>query len=162
QAGRDAVGSQIAVDADGDAVVTWMVHGTNYHIQARALSHTGELGPIQTLSRFGRDAYGARVGADAAGDALVTWDSFDGTNYRVDARLRSADGVLGPIQTLCTNAAFPEVAVDGTGGALITWEYYDGTKRQVQARFRSATGVLGPIQPLSNAGYGWTWPRVAV
>jgi hypothetical protein len=167
-AGQDAVGSQIAVDADGDAVITWSkFDGTTYRIQARTLSRTGTLGALQTLSRLGQSAFAARVGTDAAGDALVTWYNFDGTHYEVQARLRLTTGVLGPIQRLSNagqEAAFPEVAVDSNGGALITWEYYDGTNghRQVQARFRSATGVLGPIQTLSNAGNGWTWPRVAM
>ena len=44
-------GSQVAIDADGDAVFTWVRHdGSDYRVQARARSASGVLSAVQNLS----------------------------------------------------------------------------------------------------------------
>ena len=181
-AGQDAA-PQVAVDADGDAVFTWLrSDGTDYRIQARARSAAGTLSAVQTLSAAGQDASSPQVAVDADGDAVFTWLRFDGTNDRIQARARSAAGTLSAVQTLsagraergpaprsrstptatrCSPGALrrgelpgpgpgalrrrdperradplrrraerdePQVAVDADGDAVFTWERLDGTK----------------------------------
>jgi hypothetical protein len=171
--GLNADSPQVAVDPDGDAVFTWVrFDGTNYRIQARARSAAGALSPVQNLSAALQDAFDPQVAVDDAGNAIFTWGRSDGTNSRIQARGRSAGGVLGPVQTLSAagqNAAFPQVAVDGNGNAIFTWARFDGSNptfppccRLVQTRKRSAGGALGPIQTLSAAGRSAAEPQVAV
>jgi hypothetical protein len=81
-----------------------------------------------TFSAAGQDAFDPQVAVDGAGDAVAVWSRFDGTDYRIQARTRSAAGVLGPIQTLSgagQDAIDPQVAVDG--GGLAVWQRSDGT-----------------------------------
>ena len=55
--GQNAAKAQVAVDADGDALVVWERFDAGVlRVQARALSKTGALGPIQTLSAAGKNA----------------------------------------------------------------------------------------------------------
>jgi hypothetical protein len=164
-AGNDGFGPQVAVDADGDAVFTW-IGGTasDFRVKARARSTAGALGAVQTLSSTGV-ADAPQVAVDADGDAVFAWVRHDGVNYRIQARARSATGALGAVQTLSFvggDANAPRVAVDPNGDAVFTWQRFDGFGTRVQARARSATGVLGPVQTLSRAGRGAHDPRVAV
>ncbi len=167
-AGEDASGPQVAVDADGDAVFTWTRSG---RIQTRARSASGTLSAVQTLSPAVQGPFGAfqpEVAVDADGDAVFTWTGFDGANFRIHARARSAAGALSAGQTLSVagQSAFgltgPQVAVDANGNAVFTWERSDGTNGRVQARARSAAGALSPVQTLSPAGEEGSSPQVAV
>ncbi len=163
-AGHDAVSVEVAVNADGDAVFTWTrFDGEHYRVQARAQSAAGALSAVQTLSRAGEDVFEPEVAVDADGDAVFTWRRLDGADYRVQARARSAGGVLSAVQTLSAagqDAFAPQVAVDADGDAVFTWWRSDGASYRVQARARSAGGALSAVQTLS--GSNARYPEVAV
>jgi hypothetical protein len=151
-----AIGSaQVAVDADGDAVFAWALwDGANYRIQTRARSAAGVLSSVQTLSVAGWNALVPRVAVDADGDAVFTWVRYDGLNDRVQARARSAAGVLSPVQTLSRagqSAHDPHVTVDAAGNAVFSWEL-----ARVHARARSAAGSLSATQTLSSSNIGYS------
>jgi hypothetical protein len=165
-AGEDASMPQVAVDADGDAVLTWRrFDGTNNRIQARARSAAGTLSPVETLSTSGRNADTPQVAVDPAGDAVFSWSRSDGTNWRAQVRARSADGTLSAVKHLSPiagNAFYPQVGVDAGGDAVFVWERYDGANWRVQTLARSAAGTLSPVQTLSDAGQSALFPQVAV
>ena len=156
RAGQPADSQQVAVDADGDAVFTWLrSDGTHDRVQARALSATGTLSNIRTLSRAGQDAHDPQVAVDEDGDAVITWRRFDGTNTRIQASALSSGGVVTGPATLSDageDALHPDVAVTANGDAIITWDRFDGTDDRVQAMTRSAAGVLSVPYTLSDAG----------
>jgi hypothetical protein len=144
--GQPAFDPHVAVDADGDAVFAWVREDGSgtfccFRAQAKARSAAGTLSGVQTLSEAGQNAQSARVAVDADGDAVFTWERSDGTNVRVQARTRSANGALSrPVQTLSSagqDAKIPQVAVDTTGDAVATWRRSDGTNTRVQ-------GAVGP------------------
>jgi hypothetical protein len=57
-AGQEGRSSVVGVDADGDAVFTWMrFDGVHWRIQARARSAAGALSAVQTLSSSRDDAF---------------------------------------------------------------------------------------------------------
>ena len=152
QAGHDAYLPEVAVDADGDAVVVWKRWGSDRRVQARTLSATGVLGPIQTLSppaSLGPESTdnGPKVAVDRLGHAVVVWRNDD--NFRVQARSRSRAGVLGPIQTLSApvlhDTFYQKVAIDRRGNAVVTWVADTQEGQQIQARTLSAAGRLGRL-----------------
>ena len=115
------------------------------------------------LSGPGADS--PQVAVDPQGNAIFTWEKFDGSNTRIQARRRSAAGVLSPIQTLSAagqDAFAPQVAVDGAGNAVFTWSRFDGSNARIQARKRTAGGALTAVQTLSAAGQNANSPQVAV
>jgi hypothetical protein len=162
QAGQSAGSAQVGVDADGDAVVVWRrFNGFNFVIQARTRSATGVAGPLQEITATGQNASLPQVGVAANGDALIVWVRSDGTTSRVQARSRSAAGVLGPVQTLSpagVNASNPRVAVAPNGRSVIMWQLAD----RIQARARSAAGVLSAAQTLSGTGTTVQEPCVGI
>jgi hypothetical protein len=120
------------------------------------------------LSGAGQDAFSPQVAVDPNGNAVFVWLRYDGTTdcggspcSRVQARARSAAGVLSAVQTLSQAgkwAGAPHVAIDASGNAVFVWDRRDGATScpcQAEARARSAAGTLSAIQQLSVEGpYG--------
>jgi hypothetical protein len=163
-AGRDTFDPQVGVDAAGDAVFVWRrFDGTEYIIQSRVRFASGALGPIQTLSDPGQDAFDPQVAVDPAGDAIFAWRRSDGSNFRIQARARSAGGSLSAVQTLSgsgKDAFDPRVGVDSSGNSVFAWRRFSsGTSYNVQDRARSAGGSLSPVQTLGGDALQ---PQVAV
>jgi hypothetical protein len=165
-AGKDADISQVAVDRGGNAVVAWRAYdGANYRIQVRRRTASGGLSAVQTLSPAGRNAYDVQLAVDPFGNAVVVWQAFDGVNYRIQARRRTAAGNLSSVRTLSASgqdAEAPQVAVDGDGNAVVVWIRSDGSDERVQARRRTAGGSLSAVQTLSHAGQQAARPQVGM
>ncbi len=153
-AGQAAADPEVAVDADGNAVLTWLrFDGENFRVEARTRSAAGALGPVQILSRAGESASTPQVAINADGDAAFTWQRSDGTDLRIQGRTRSAAGALGAVQTLSpqdVDGYFPAVAVDNEGDAVFTWQRDDGFEYRIQARALSAAGALSGLQTISG------------
>ena len=97
----DGYEPQIAVDGDGDAVLTWLAFDRNgVRVQGRPRSRTGALGPIGNLSVPAEDAFGAQVAGNDAGAVAFGWSSLAGDGYRVLGRSRSASGSLSDLTAL--------------------------------------------------------------
>jgi hypothetical protein len=156
--GQTSFVQDLAVDADGDAVVVWT--NTDNVVQARARSAAGVLSPVQDLNVSGPIGAQPRLGVDSDGDAVFTWLRWDGMHNRAEARTRTAAGTLGPVQTLSAvdeQATQPEVAVESDGDALFTWSEGDS----IQARRRTAGGAYGSVQTIAPAGLAAEQPQVA-
>jgi hypothetical protein len=158
---------EVAVDADGDAVVVWSQDGVNRTIsKARARTRTGALQPVQTISNNteGASAVFAKVEMQPAGGAVFAWEQTTTTvTSQIQTRTRSATGTLGPIRALSgAEAALPELAVDGDGDAVFAWQRKGPAVTQIETRARSAAGALSPVQALSSETVNAAEPRVAV
>src|SRR6266566_5054079 len=147
---------QVAVDPSGNAVFTWeYFDGTHWRIQARTVSLAGTRSSTQTLSTAGQDALYPQVAVDENSNAVFAWQRFDGSNQRIQARVRSAAGTLAATHTLSAagqDATEVHVAVDPSGDAVFAWERSDGTVDRIQSRARSAAGTLSPTQTLGDTG----------
>jgi hypothetical protein len=72
------------------------------------------------------------VAIDNNGNGLAVWERFDGANFRVQARTRSASGVLGSVQDLSAagqNAEEPQVGIDANGKGVAVWASFSGTSK---------------------------------
>jgi lactonase family protein with 7-bladed beta-propeller len=155
---------RIAVDPAGNAVVVSRLD-VSRRIRYQTRTADGTLSEIQYLSEDGQPANMAQVAVDANGNAVFTWRRSDGANWRIQARVRAADGTLSPVEDLSAagqHALDPQVAVDPSGRAVFTWRRLEGTKWRIQARARAADGTLGPVEDVSEAGRDAYEPQVAV
>jgi hypothetical protein len=120
---------QVGVDNAGNAVFVWPRQDPTtfrVHIRARVRSAGGTLFPIEAVSAPGADASEPRVAVDRMGNAVFVWLRRDGTHscdgfgcVRAQARGRSPEGVLLPIETLSAagqNASGPAIVADPDGG----------------------------------------------
>ena len=120
---------------------------------------------MQNVSESGQHASNAELAVDPNGNAIFAWLRSDGTNTRVQARTRSAAGVLSAVQTLSASgqdASNPRVGVDAGGNAVFAWTRFGGANFRVQARTRSAAGALGAVQNVSKSGQDAVDPQLAV
>ncbi|HUQ69685.1 MAG TPA: hypothetical protein VM165_09190, partial [Planctomycetaceae bacterium] len=126
--------STVAMDADGDFVVTWssaQEDGGGYGIYAQRYNAAG----AAQGSEFHVNTYTTssqrypKVALDADGDFVVTWSSFtqdDGTGFGVYAQRYNAAGVAQGsefrVNTYTTNSQiFSTVAMDADGDFVVSW-----------------------------------------
>ena len=166
RAGQPASDVEVAVDAAGNAVFTWLrSDGTNDLVQARSLSATGTLSRIRTLSDPGHDAWEPQVAVDDDGDAVFAWRRSDGTDFRIEAATLSAAGTLSAPAVLSDSgedAVRPKVAITGAGDAVLTWTRWDGDDWRVQSATRPAGGAFTAPVNRSDDGGDALYPDVDI
>ena len=159
--GEIGIPPAVAVDADGDAIVSWTQEALVAErgvVTARALSKTGVLGNAQTISSTdsGSMAEFVSVGMRPNGDALFVWQ-YSRTNLegQIQARTRTAAGSLTPIRNISRlESELPAFHMSPDGDAVVGWLYADPFVGglYVQTRRISATGTLGAIKNVSPRG----------
>ncbi len=145
----------VAMDADGDFVVTWSSDGQDgsfYGIYAQRYNAAG----VRQGSEFRVNTFttsqqrNQSVAMDADGDFVVTWtsDTQDGSFSGVYAQRYNATGVRQGsefrINTSTTSgAAIPSVAMDADGDFVVTWQSFgqDGSFAGIYAQRYNAAGV---------------------
>ncbi len=154
-AGIKAFFANVAVDPDGDALVTWNeIHEDNsWHTMVRRLGRGGALGPVEELSQGAVNPDPATVALDRSGNALLVWVD----EYHVYSRTVSSTGKLGSLETVYV-AANPNdrnfaarVAVGRDGRGLVTWESWsqESLRKTLMSRRVNATGELGAVRAVS-------------
>ncbi len=84
--GLDAGPPQLAIDADGDAVVGWLVaSGGIFRAQARTRTAAGPLTPVVFLSASGVNATGPDISGNASGVVVAAWVRSGAPFTRVQA-----------------------------------------------------------------------------
>ncbi|MCX7399769.1 MAG: cadherin domain-containing protein [Planctomycetales bacterium] len=140
--------STVALDADGDFVVTWSSYGqdgSGYGVYAQRYNAAGvaQGGEFRVNTYTTSNQYLSTVVAmDADGDFVVTWTSFqDGSGYGVYAQRYNAAGVAQGgefrVNTYTTSSQrFSTVAMDADGDFVVTWSSYrqDGSGYGVNAQ----------------------------
>jgi hypothetical protein len=149
--------SSIAMEANGDFVITWTSMETGAaDIYARRFSADGT--PLGNQFRVNTRTTGSqdesKVAMDADGDFVVTWtdNGQDSSSYGIYAqRYDSAGNAVGSefkVNTYTTNQQRrPYVAMDDNGGFVITWS---GSTQD----FGSSWGVFGQRYDLNGLPQG--------
>ncbi|WP_406694092.1 hypothetical protein V5E97_23895 [Singulisphaera sp. Ch08] len=146
---------RVAMDADGDFVVTWQSNGQDGSgdgVYARRYKFgSGAQGPsfrVNTVTS-GAQNYPS-VGMSAGGDFVVAWESDgqDGSGYGVYAQRYAAAGTTQGTEFRVNsyanaNQAVPVVAMDRSGDFTIAWQSYgqDGSGYGMYAQRYSPSGV---------------------
>ena len=166
--GTDNDFPHVATTPGGKAVIVWQQYGSSFSesvIKVRNRLPSGALSPVVSLTAPGTQSVEPKAALDGAGDALVIWTLHDTPSARIQARHRSAAGVLGATQNISNAGIFAfdaRVARNTDGAAVIVWTVEGGGRHRVQARSRADNGPLGPIQTLSNALYQTSFPRAQI
>jgi hypothetical protein len=132
----DQVNPSVAIDADGDFVITWASYGQDGQyggIYAQRYSRSG--GAVGNEFRVNTTTTGNQVrpsaAIDDAGNFVITWNSYgqDGPGWSIYAQRYSSNGVpvgsefrvdtYTPVQQQYQTE--PKVAMDDAGNFVITW-----------------------------------------
>jgi hypothetical protein len=157
--GVTAHGTAVAIDADGDALVTWDESQGDGTVVAKARRFTrdGSLPAELVLSSGYARAETPAVAIDGEGDALLAWAN----DNSVQARTLSASGALGELRTVSADLSpidrhfMAKVTVDRDGDALVTWKHWtaaDGSD-QVWGRWMSRDGTIGEVRQLTPSAH---------
>lgn len=171
--------SQVAVNARGEGIFVWFarpLNGHRYLVQAMFRAADGTFGPVENVvimptgdPHESTAIKSIDVAIDGAGNAIIVWRLIvtrpGGEELqRMEARTRSASGVLGPVEQVLPflhSWRWPpsiEVVSNDRGDALIVWH----SRMRLRSRFRSAAGEYGPQLLIAPPGFSGRIPSVAM
>jgi len=147
--------STVAMDADGDFVITWSSQGqdgSSYGIYGQRYNADGvaQGDEFQVNTTTGSSQRFSTVAMDADGDFVVVWQSQgqDGSSYGIYGQRFNAAGAAQGTEFLINTTTggsqdFPTVAMDASGNFVVTWNTYgqDGSGYGVYAQRYDAAGV---------------------
>ena len=155
-------GPSIAMDNDGDFVITWGSYqdGSDYGIYAQRYNASGVVQgeEFQVNTYTIRDQDSPSIAMDSDGDFVITWESVESVGYSDGVsysefgiyaqRYNAAGKTQGSeflVNTYTTNSqSFPSIAMDSDGDFVITWYGYgqDGPGYDVYAQRYNAAGEV--------------------
>ncbi|MCA3272608.1 MAG: putative Ig domain-containing protein [Roseomonas sp.] len=155
--------SAVAMDADGDFVITWesfVQDGSGDGIYAQRYNAAGVAlgGEFRVNTTTTSSQNNPAVAMDAAGSFVIAWDSpQDGSGDGIYAQRYNAAGVAlgGEFRVNTTTVSSqnnPAVAMDAAGNFVIAWDSPDGSGDGVYAqRYNVAGAALGGEFRVSTA-----------
>jgi hypothetical protein len=148
-------GTDVAIDSDGDAVVTWAEWHSDGSVypKMRRYTRSGTLPSAVVLASTPARAEPPAVAFDRQGDAVLAWAN----DNVVQARTLSAAGTLGSLKTVSAYLSpidrhfTARVVVDRDGDALVTWLHWTAQDQseQVWGRWVSRYGAIGNVRQLT-------------
>lgn len=168
-AGANAEQPDVAVNAQGDAVFTWLRYdGSNLRVQARRLARSGALGPVVTISNRGEQADAPHVALAPRGHAFLIWARSDFGPNPIQTGFLSTTETPPEIQALLKSGNpidDPQVAVGQRGASAVSWASKSDLNSpfQVQAKVSSSGAVRDHrVRKLSDPGQEAREPCVGV
>jgi Bacterial Ig domain/Dockerin type I domain len=155
----------VAMDANGDFVVSWEVLNTSsYHYGVSAqrynLAGTAQGGNIVITSgsSVATDGESPKVAMDSTGDFVIAYQGYDANSHGIFAQRFNAAGVsqgtgIFPVNTVTTgNQGAPTIAMDSAGDFAIAWQ--DGGQAQAAGiyaqRYNSSAVAQGGNTAIST------------
>jgi hypothetical protein len=151
-------GTDVAVDSDGDAVVTWAEYSDgSVFPKMRRFTSDGSLSETWVLSSSPASAEAPAVAFDREGDAVLAWAN----DNVVQARTLSASGTRGELEQVSADLSpidrhfFARVTIDRDGDALVTWRHWTAADQstQVWGRWMSRDGTVGEVRQLTPSSH---------
>lgn len=124
--GYDAYNAKLAMDDNGNAIITWYQTDGAFHIfksEYRGGSWTHPADITDYISPIGADAYSPYVAMDNNGNAIIVWQQGIGvfkSEYRSGSWTHPAD-LNDDISPDGSWALYPRVAMDNNGNAIVFW-----------------------------------------
>ena len=167
--------SSLAMDAEGDFVITWHSDGQDGSDNVYAQRYNAGGSKAGGEFRINATSSGAQsnpsIAMDADGDFVIAWDSNQNNNPRnIYAQRYNADGIATTGELLVNSVTLgsqsdPSIAMDASGDFVIVWNSFgqDGDDFGIYAQrykaggsvaggeFRVNTDTIGPQQAPSIA-----------
>jgi hypothetical protein len=155
----EALGPQVAVDANGNALAVWhqkdiaSLDGRS-SIWANRYTPTGGWGTAELIETDDRGhAGGAQVAIDANGNALAVWAQSDrapsGRSYVWYNRYTPSGGWGTAARIVAAgDAGAVRMAMDPDGNAVAVWRQYDGVRSNLWASRYNPLGGWGTAEPI--------------
>ncbi len=156
-AGSAGTNGEIAVDTNGDALVTWVesdsTGNSQYARRFNASTGTWDAGVALETSSEPVDLYLETTVAFVNGNGVVAWSQSNGDMYAA----RTSNGVWGAatrVENRSEAAQMAVAAMDANSNATLVWIQADGVRRSIYSARSSAT-------PYYLVPAGATWQSLA-
>lgn len=136
--GLNALAPQVAMDNNGQAMITWVQADPQQKVQLFKSEYRGSAWthPASLTDNISPDSQGVASHAlamDDSGSAIITWLQFDGSRYQTYKSEYRAAVWRHPVSLLdsinpgitASVSTGPALAMDGAGDALILWSQSD-------------------------------------
>ncbi|MGV2333392.1 MAG UNVERIFIED_CONTAM: hypothetical protein LVR18_04425 [Planctomycetaceae bacterium] len=145
----------VAMDADGDYVVTWRSNGqdgSGYGVYAQRYNAAGNRqgSDFRVNSTITGNQLNPALAMNSSGDFVIVWmsDAQDGSSYDIYARQYNSGGVAQGSEfrvntTVAHSQRNPAVAMDADGDFVVTWmsNGQDGSGYGIYARQYNPAGA---------------------
>ncbi|MFN6478681.1 beta strand repeat-containing protein [Nostoc sp. DedQUE07] len=178
QTGNSQYNPTIAMDADGDFVISWQSYyqdGSYLGIYAQRYNSAGAAIGGEFLVNTHTNSFQSNptVAMDGTGDFVISWQSYgqDGSGYGIYAqRYTSAGAAIGAEFKVNTytngNQINPTIAMDADGDFIISWTSngQDGSGEGIYAQRYNSSGVAigGEFLVNTHTNNSQTNPTVAM
>ncbi len=160
---------QIAMNADGHAVVVWQQWNQAEAIYnlwvTRYVPGTGWVG-LERLDDGSGFIWNPEVAITPDGKAIVIWAEDNGSDVNIlVSHYTPGTGwsTPEPVESSANSASQPHVAIDASGNAMAVWTQKDGTSTNVYARrYDASTSQWGAIELLDTNDFTAYSPKVAM
>ena len=159
---------RVAIDAKGDATVTWVTLGSaaTSFVQAAQRPAGGAWSKPVAISRTDKSVSAAPVAEDRSGDATAVWTVSNGTNLVTEASMHPAGAAAwsapSDLSSADAAASNPQVAISSQGTSIAVWQHGSNTSSTIQAAIHPAGGQWQPPADISASGQLAEHPQVAV
>lgn len=153
---------QIAINANGDAMVVWYQRGSNREIWAnRYTASTDSWDTAERIDADTADAKDQQVAIDTSGNALAVWEQGDDIWANRYTASTQSWGTAERIETGAESAERPQIAVDGSGNALAVWEQRESSKYIFASRYTISNGSWNSPQRIDTVTQNSSAPQIA-
>lgn len=150
-----AFGASVSIEA-GRMVAVWVAREQwRPVIQSASGTMTGLWTPPASISGPIGNSYAPTISLDDKGGAVAAWQWWDGSYRRIEAAIRSSNGIWTKPEELSApghTASAPLVAMDAAGNAIAAWIRSNGIAPAAQTASRPAGGAWSPPRNLSRRG----------
>jgi hypothetical protein len=164
--GGGATGSQVGIDAAGDATAVWTrSDGSQIFAQAATRPVGGSWGPVADLSGALGSAESPTLAVNGAGDVVAAWKQRGVGSHAIETSYRPAGGSWeGPVAVALGSAVVetPAVAIDEAGDVVVIWRQGAGANHVIFAASMAAGGLWTPPVAISSSALNAEAPDVAM
>ncbi len=168
---QDAIGAQIAINANDKAIASWQrSDGSNTIIQTKYSTDGGSSwssSPIN-ISASGEDAGSSQIAMNSS-KAVSVWQRYDGSNYIIQSKYStdagtSWNGTPTNLSLAGQNSSFPEIAMNSSSKVVAIWKRYNGSNYIIQSKYSTDGGTTWNVTAtdLSVVGQDSYVPKVVI
>jgi hypothetical protein len=169
------VNPSVAMDADGDFVITWQSEGQDgslngIYAQRYTAAGIAQLPVIRANNLTTGEQTNPAIAMYRNGDFVVTWEGQDASGTGIYLRRYNSAGIAQTANEIIVNAAtagnqiVPAISMDETGNFIIAWQSSDGAGEGIYAKRYNAAGTAqsGDLAVNTTTAGSQREPSVAV
>lgn len=158
---------KIAMDADGNAFVAWILQDFNQGQRnniwtIRYNTVTGIWGNAAEVDGTNDTSSMQQLAVDNAGNCIVVWSQFDEILQLNNVATNRFDVISGAwtgpvlLESDSGIAVYPFVSMDGNGNAIVVWKQHNGSNYDIRSSARNTSGGVWSEPRLISTGVSFS------